>query len=269
MFQRLAFLVSTLLLMSIGLRAQTWEAGLFLGGSNYKGDVAPQLESSETNGAIGLLLRYNAHPHWAFRLAYHRGSLTADERNYEPHAQRRLSFETSLDEISLVTEFHFVPYGVGIRPKRLTPYFMVGVSYMGYLPHTFIGDEEFLLVRNPTEGQGRGGPGTEEGSNQIAFPIGGGLKVSVSRRVDMVLSVSTRILTEDYIDDVSTGYPDPDALNNEVERILANPSITTNNPVPFVEGKQRGDHFENGDFVYFAGIQFVYKFSDPACYQFN
>ena len=248
-------------------RAQTWEGGIFMGASNYKGDIAPTIDYGETHFSYGILGKANINRFWSIQLAYQRAYFSADEANYGPHARRMLSFESQVDEIGLTAEYHFLPFRMGHQALPYTPYFFTGVSYIGYVPKAKLGGESYVLQQNPTEGQGFEGPGEERSSNQITFPVGMGFKFALGRKWDLAVHAATRILTNDYFDDVGTGYPNQESQPGEVAQRLANPSLLSENPVSDVEGKQRGDHM-NTDYLYFTGISITYKLSDPTCYRF-
>lgn len=265
--RRFLFAMILCLLLSIQAHGQSWEGGIFTGASNYRGDLAPEMVWGETHFSFGLLAKANVSPFWSFQLAYNRGNISADETNYEPHAQRMLAFESFVDEIALTAEYHFLPFRLGFQGKRYTPYFFTGISYIGYSPQVTLGDQTYVLSQVPTEGQDVEGVTAQKGTNEFAIPVGGGFKYALGRKVDISLHASTRILTEDYIDDVSQSYPGQENLPSEIDRFLANPSLTTDNPVSDVEGKQRGNQ-QAVDFLYFAGISLTYKLSDPACYNF-
>ena len=87
----------------------------------------------------------------------------------------------------------------------------------------------------------------------LAIPFGGGLKYLINEKVIFMFELGMRRTNSDYLDDVSTIYPDIESLSyiNSLAGELSNRSNiqTGNNPV----GQQRGNP-DNLDWLFFGGV---------------
>ena len=105
---------------------------------------------------------------------------------------------------------------------------------------------------------------------QLALPIGGGLKFSVSDKLILGVNVGYRSAFTDYLDDVSSTYYDKSILlekNGEISVALSDRSGETGiEPIGYM-GKQRG-RSDQRDWYIFSGIIISYKIRDAACYHF-
>ena len=59
--------------------AQTYEAGLFFGGSNYIGDVGDTRFVAPSEPVVGAILKWNRSNRHAFRLTYLLGEILGDD----------------------------------------------------------------------------------------------------------------------------------------------------------------------------------------------
>ncbi len=130
----------------------------------------------------------------------------------EGRYRRNLSFKSSITEALVTAEFHFLEV---LAPRdyalRVSPYVIGGVGAFVFNPQAELNGRWHYLHSLRLEGQG-----TIEYPNrkqyklvQIALPVGGGLRYEVSPQMNCRLEVVHRILTTDYLDDVSTNYIDP------------------------------------------------------------
>jgi hypothetical protein len=56
--------------------AQIHEVGVFLGGSNYIGDIGPTTYISPNEPAIGVLYKWNKSPRHSYRFSYTQSKIT-------------------------------------------------------------------------------------------------------------------------------------------------------------------------------------------------
>ena len=104
---RFLLLVSIALGFSASLQAQDWEFGIFAGGSNYYGDLAPfaPVMLKETKPAIGGLVRYNLSERIALRGNLTYGQISGDDANFNSNYKnnlRNLSFRSDILEVSFM-----------------------------------------------------------------------------------------------------------------------------------------------------------------------
>ena len=96
---------------------------------------------------------------------------------------------------------------------------------------------------------------------------GAGLKFSLNYLWSLEIEVSSRRLFTDYLDDVSTTYPEFDDLENLRGEIAVALSDRSGEilEIPIGEtGRQRGNS-QNNDFYAFIGVSIVYYFGDIDC----
>lgn len=173
--------------------------------------------------------------------------------------QRNLNFRSKISEISLIAEFHplfiFINWpSTDVEPPRISPYLAAGIGYFSFNPQTKNRDGQYVdLQPLSTEGQGFAQYPDRKPYKltQWSFPVGLGIRYELSPTFNVRLEFLHRILTTDYLDDVSTKYIDPqyfaangftgtqlrDALD------LSYNDRVNDNPVKFrkTEGGIRGD----------------------------
>ncbi len=134
---------------------------------------------------------------------------------------RNLSFKSTITEISLIAEIHplfiFIDYEARESdPPRLSPYLMAGVGFFSYNPQTQLNGKWVDLQPLSTEGQGfKEYPDRPTYKlQQISFPVGLGLKYELSSLLNLRGEFVYRVLSTDYLDDVSETYIDPTLYAN-------------------------------------------------------
>ena len=189
-------------------------------------------------------------------------------RNY-----RNLTFRTDLLELSLIAEINLLGFQPGVQ-RRLSPFVMAGVGLIYFSPKapynrewmSMQSEEAVSPVTNSsdyqydrwvklqplgTEGQGLPGHPDKYSLIQPNYTIGLGLKCNLSRSVTLAWEVSHHFTFTDYLDDVSTVYPDPKEFYSYYEpdkaQMAANLSVRSkemdpNGEFSFItgQGQQRG-----------------------------
>ncbi len=264
------YLLALLFSLSTGsISAQYLEAGLAIGGSNYLGDLTPSrlwTSVGDVNLSSGVFVRYNAFDWVSLRATYQYGKINAsdaDAKNSESRKKRNLSFRSTLHEISLATEINIFGYRPYKKGGSFAPYLFGGVAFFKFNPQAEWDGQWYDLQPLGTEGQGLPGNPEKYKRSQISIPIGLGFKWALSRNVNWGLDVGIRKTFTDYLDDVSTNYPDLEALataNGEIAKILSwraselHPEAT----VPRV-GLGRGDS-DDLDWYLFSQLFISYNF---------
>ena len=110
--------------------AQTYEIGLFAGGSNFIGDVGATNYISPNKPAIGGIFKWNRSNRHAFRFSVILTELEAkDSKSDDPRRiERDYSFTNQIIEASLGLEFTFFDFNVHSRRTNSTPYLYTGIT---------------------------------------------------------------------------------------------------------------------------------------------
>lgn len=259
------FILTLLLSMTTIVKSQRHELGLFVGGSYYIGDINPKKHFAQPNLAFGGVYRYNFTPHWAVKFNAYHGKIEGDDAVIKHYRSRNLSFRSNLTEIGATVELNFFKYMTGNKQMPASPFIFAGLSYYRFNPQALYQGEWYNLQPLGTEGQGTTAypdrlPYSLGG---ISIPFGVGAKFSLGKNISLGLEWGMRKTFTDYLDDVSTTYPDLVILSAENGPIAAALSDRTiwgigEVPTPNV-GKQRGDS-SNNDWYSFAGVTFTFKF---------
>ena len=247
-------------LLHIPASAQYNEVGILVGGSTYKGELAPNLFKSDFNHlAGGVFFRHNWNRHWSWKVEINYGKISGDDAysDYGFERDRNLSFYTNVLDVSPLIEFNFFPYETGNYYYPFTPYLFTGISVFKFNPMAQLNGEEYELQPLTTEGQ------RPYKRLQLAVPIGGGIKFSVGR-IGIGLEVGARRTYTDYLDDVSTVYPDLGLLlaNKGATAVALSDrsfsSLDSSNTIPGPYLKQRGNA-QDKDWYLFGGVTLYFR----------
>ena len=128
------FYLFLFLFSSLITKAQIHEIGLFLGGSNYIGDVGKTNYIDPNESALGILYKWNKSPRHSWRASYTYSKISGDDKNASEPArkQRGYRFENSIKELSLGLEFDFFDFDLHDSEPKFTPYVYSGLSYIRY-----------------------------------------------------------------------------------------------------------------------------------------
>jgi hypothetical protein len=179
--------------------------------------------------------------------------------------ERNLSFRSNISEIMLAAEIHPLYLLIDWQareqePPRLSPYIMAGIGYFSFNPQTKLGNRWVDLQPLRTEGQGFNEFPSRKvyALKQVSYPVGAGVRYELSPLFNVRAELVYRILTTDYLDDVSRWYIDPtiystyfsgtkltNALLLNDRKYELNPGAVTN------PGDQRGDPGDNDAFFTF------------------
>ncbi|MCL2414314.1 MAG: DUF6089 family protein [Bacteroidales bacterium] len=247
---------------------QRSEIGVFTGGSFYLGDLNPSGLFSQTQFAVGGVYRLNLTTRWALRANALWGTITADDA-ISGTPERNLHFRSRISEFSIQAEINFLTYFTGSRHHRFSPYLFGGVGMFTFNPQARIPNPENPLDRSGrwvdlaplrTEGQGLISSVESYNTTQIVFPFGLGFKFSLSERISVGMEWGMRKTLTDYLDDVSGFYVNPNILESDLARNMADRSL--DGPQP--PGSQRGSR-NRTDWYSFAGITLTARIgSGPA-----
>lgn len=258
--------------------SQKWELGLFLGGSNYNGDLVyqPPVELKETHPAIGIFTRYAFNEKFHLRASLLYGKLSGADSNYTEknpwRGKRNLSFQNNIYEFAIQGEYNILPY-INNHPNYFfAPYIFGGLALFYHNPQAKLGNKWYDLQPLGTEGQGII-PGLKKYNLlQVAIPFGFGIKYSV-KTWNLGLEFGYRKTFTDYLDDVSSEYIDRGILaeeNGKLAAILADRSFEARNYRfkenyrGFSPGSPRGNP-DIDDWYMFAGFTISKTFYKNRC----
>ncbi len=253
-----------------------FEAGGWLGVSNYFGDLNTNFRLDKVGPAGGLGLRYNFNNRVSLRLGGNVGVVEADDADSNNlfERTRNLSFKSRVADASLLLEFNFLPYDHGSRDHFWTPYLFAGFGATKFDPMAKIDGEWVELRPLATEGQFKG----EEYSLVAGhWAYGGGFKIDLSFEWSLNIEISARRMGTDYLDDVSTVYPDLEdleqahgsiavALSDRSVELLGSDLFESNGITSPIgeEGRQRGNSRNKDTYIY-VGVGLMYYFGDLRC----
>lgn len=134
--------------------------------------------------------------------------------------ERNLSFRSNITEFAATFEIHplfiFKKYDENDIVPRFSPYALAGIGFFSFNPQAKLLNQWVDLQPLRTEGQGFSEyPKSKPYSlNQVCFPLGAGVKYELSPMLNLRAEFVYRILSTDYLDDVSTSYIDPGVYSN-------------------------------------------------------
>lgn len=215
--------------------AQTFEAGLMLGGTNFVGDVGSSsfLKTkdylSQDKISYGGIVKWNRSPRHAFRFtAMKLNTFGSDLRSDEPRKLNRgFAFQTNITEFSLGLEFNFFEWDLhSVKRPLFTPYVYTGPTY-------FFTNEFFVENNQLKEGAA---------TSNLAIPMIFGVKGALSRRWILAAEFGARYTFSDNLDGSES-----DEINSQ-----------TNYPT-FGNSNMK-------DWYIFTGLTLTYTFGRKPCY---
>lgn len=197
------------------LPAQTIEIGPTIGMMAYQGDLAPSavrgtIEQSHPMG--GMYVHLALSPSIALNANIIYGHISGDDKHQlsEDRRLRNLQFKTYLFEYSL--RIYTYPFAFRIGSRELRLFGGGGVARFHYNPKTLYQGAWIELWPLNTEGQGLFDNRPEYRLQGLALPVFGGVKISINEYWSLSAELVSHITFTDYLDDVSTTYPDFNTL---------------------------------------------------------
>lgn len=265
--------------LTISTQAQRgFELGAWLGITNYFGDLNTDFDWSNVGPAGGVGLRYNFNERVCLKFGANFGKISADDAGSANTFERarNLSFQSILVDGIAQLEFNFLPYFHGSKDQGWTPYLFGGLGVSYFNPKTEIDGELVELRPLGTEGQFKG---DEYFTVSGGWVYGFGLKIDLTYEWSLNLEISGRRVFSDYLDDVSTTYPEMDDLQDlrgdlavrlsdrSPELQQEDPDFFTENNIEFPvggSGRQRGNSSRRDNYVMIS-VGFMYYFGDLRC----
>ncbi len=208
------------------MNAQIHEVGVFVGGSNYIGDMGLTNYVYPNKPAFGLLYKWNKSPRHAYRFSYNQSKITANDldSNEPSRYARKYHFDNSIKEVSLGLEFNFFDFDLHKSETKITPYLFSGISYFKY-------DELYVFNGETIK---------DKSESSFAIPLNLGIKSNISRYFVLGLEVGARFTFTDNLDG--------------------------NNPKNENYKTLRFGNINNNDVYLFSGVTLTYTFGEKPCY---
>ncbi|RUT70878.1 hypothetical protein D0817_06910 [Flavobacterium cupreum] len=210
----------------ITLNAQIHEIGVFLGGSNFVGDVGNTSYVSPEKPAFGILYKWNKSPRHSYRFSYTQSGITGNDLDSEEtgRSRRGYRFKNNIKELSAGLEFNFFDFNLHDYHPKITPYIYSGLSFFTF-------DELYVLGGKTIK---------DKNSNSIAIPIILGIKSNITPNLILGAEVGARYT---FTDNIDGSNPDNESL-----------------------ALRRFGNLNNNDWYVFSGITLTYTFGQKPCY---
>jgi hypothetical protein len=169
------------------MNAQIHEVGVFVGGSNYIGDVGSTTYISPNEPALGILYKWNKSPRLAYRFSINGAYASANDiDSKEPGRNLRgYHFRNSIKEVSLGLEFNFFDFNLHEIKQKYTPYVHSGLSY--FRSHdAYLSSGQIAML--------------DHHSGSLAIPMTLGVKSNVFPHIILALEVGARYTFTDNFD---------------------------------------------------------------------
>lgn len=165
-------------------------------------------------------------------------TMRGDDAKADDNSRRRrnLSFTSGNFEVSLTGAVNLFPNGHRFyqRPSfNVYPFVGFGVVYIN--PKAELDGKKYALQPLQTEG-------VKYSRVQPVIPYGLGVRLKAGPFFNLSIEGGWRLTFTDYLDDVSTEYPDPASFDNDIARRLSVRYETPRNPIT---GFQRGNPEKN------------------------
>jgi len=253
--------------LAISAKSQRLSVDLMPGLMNYGGNLQTRgITYIEAQFGFEVGLEYRLSDKFGLRGDYLTGKLEGSDKfaTNSFDINRNLSSTTLINEVSLSLEYDIFKLRID---KIWTPYVFAGVGVFQFNPYT-TDTAGNLVYLQPLGTEGEGLPQYPDRKlyalTQVNIPLGFGIKYAISSDITVGFEVGFRKLFTDYLDDVSTTYPDeatllaargPEAVELSFRGNELNPAL------PFPSGQNRGNPTIKKDFYYTGLFRFNYTFS--------
>jgi len=214
----------------VSVQAQINELGIYLGGSNFVGDVGATNYISPRKLAAGVLYKWNRSKRHSYRASFIFTELNGVDRNSDDprRIERNYEFSNQIKEFSVGLEFNFLDFNLHNYQALGTPYLHTGITIAHHGNYYF-----------------RNGIQTDEGTSSFAYgiPMTLGFKTNVLGNFILAFEVGARYT---FTDEIDGNVPDGDRL----------------------ERFQFGN-INNNDWYVFSGLTLTYTFGKNPCYCVN
>ncbi len=166
---------------------QIHEVGIFMGGTNYIGDVGSTNYISPNKAGGGMVYKYNLNPRIALRGTISMLGIKGDDRksSNEIRRNRNFSFSNTINELAIGIEYNFFEYDMTTVDKGYTPYILLeiaGIQYQSVSEETTTGNYNLK---------------TKTG---FSLPVGVGFKGQLAENIGFAIETRLNYTFQDDID---------------------------------------------------------------------
>ncbi len=183
-----------------------------IGIANYVGDLMKgntAFQQSSYSSSVGLSYSIINHLNARFDIGFHNVQ-GYDSKTGGAHPGRNLSFRSTILEFSLAAEYTLL----NMDKYKFSPYVFVGIGAFRFNPRAYYGAGGTHPLRElGTEGQGLAGYPGLYSTMAVEYPLGFGFKYKINNKIMLLGEFNFRGTGTDYLDDVSTYYPDKAKLD--------------------------------------------------------
>lgn len=267
--KKIALILTLTICTSAAFAQYKWDVGINIGAANYLGEIGGKektrrdfifdMKLSQTKSAMGAFARYKVNKDISVRTAFGWYRISgADKYSTNPgRVGRNLSFQNDLLELSVTGQYIFYDIADLGRTYRyrndFKAYVFIGAAGTYSNPKAEYQGSMVDLQPLHTEGQGLTPGAPASYSHYIfAIPAGAGFYFTFSKKYRIGWEFNWRTTFTDYIDDVSTKYPDPNVLGSAEAIALSNrnPELQPYSDNALPDPKNYYAHYENGAMQY-------------------
>lgn len=165
---------------------QIHEIGVFVGGSNYIGDVGNSDYFAPNDAALGVLYKWNKSTRHSWRFSYKMAAISANDVESEAPNRKLRGFEVKNDikELSAGLEFNFLDFDLHQSDFVWSPYVYSGLSAFVYNETYVINKESEIDYRDYS----------------FAIPMVIGVKAKILNHLVLGLETGARYTFTDNLD---------------------------------------------------------------------
>lgn len=187
--------------------------------------------------SLGALYRLTEHVSARGELRFYQVS---GDQKYSKNYQNNLSFKTFNPDINLGLQADLFAYN---RHAPINPYLFGGVGVTYLSPKARLDGTWYSLPELTTEG-------VKYKRMPLVFTAGIGVSFKTTDRLSLGLELCNNFVNSDYLDDVSTVYPNPDLLPSDIARRLSDRAGEIGEPLR-QPGWNRGSAKSKDSYLFF------------------
>lgn len=266
------FVFIYLINLSTFTQAQNIEFGLFLGASNYYGDLNNNsIVLSQTHFSGSFIGRYNVSERFAVKGFIGYGRISGSDENSSDALlkSRNLSFYSDIIEASAHLEYNLVKNSkaYSANTRKIIPYLFVGVGLFNFNPKAEYQGQVYELQPLGTEGQGSTvyNDRVKYALTQLCIPFGIGLRKKLGSNFSFGIELGARYTQTNYLDDIGGTYAAKsvvESTHGSIAMALSDRSGEINpGGAIFQEGQARSiKSLDIFDMYFMGGITLTYIF---------
>ena len=208
-------------------KAQLYEIGVFVGGSNYIGDIGPETYINPNELMGGIIYKWNLNPRMSIWGTFTYAGISSSDLDASNTARynRGIGFTNTIKELAVGIEYNYFEYNIDNFRKTQTPYLLFEVAAFNY--------KTVSKEIGPTGSQQY----EYKSKTSFAIPFGIGYKTKLFQDFAIALELRARYT---FVDDI-------DYNNTKID------SLKFGNP-------------NSNDWYMLSGITLTDSFGRPPCY---